>query len=40
MEKCNHKKEKNTALSILKKPVNWGVTDSSENVDEFVRRNR
>jgi len=29
-------KEENTALAMLKKPVNWGIEDSSENIDKYV----
>lgn len=29
-------KEENTALAMLKKPVNWGIADSSENIDRYL----
>lgn len=29
-------KEENVALTMLKKPVNWGVEDSSLNIDKYV----
>ncbi|MCZ7393920.1 MAG: hypothetical protein ABOK23_07895 [Candidatus Methanoperedens sp.] len=29
-------KEENVALAMLQKPVNWGVEDSSENIDKYV----
>ena len=29
-------KEENVALTMLQKPVNWGVEDSSENIDKYV----
>lgn len=29
-------KEENTALAMLKRPVHWGITDSSENIDKYV----
>ncbi len=29
-------KEENEALAMLQKPVNWGVEDSSENIDKYV----
>jgi hemerythrin-like domain-containing protein len=29
-------KEENVALTMLNKPVNWGVEDSSENIDKYV----
>ncbi|MCX9011027.1 MAG: hypothetical protein OIN66_07890 [Candidatus Methanoperedens sp.] len=29
-------KEENTALTMLKKPVHWGIADSSENIDKYV----
>lgn len=29
-------KEENTALAMLKKPVYWGITNSSENIDKYV----
>lgn len=28
--------EENTALAMLKKPLHWGVADSSENIDRYV----
>ncbi len=28
--------DKNTALQMLKKPVNWGIEDSSENIDQYL----
>ncbi len=30
------KKEENTALSMLKKPVHWGISDSSEDIDRYL----
>ena len=30
------KKEENIALSMLKKPVHWGIEDSSEDIDRYV----
>ena len=30
------RKEENTALVMLKKPLHWGVADSSENIDRYV----
>jgi len=33
------KKEDNTALLMLKKPVHWGVADSSEDIDRYLYRN-
>ncbi|NJD52840.1 MAG: hypothetical protein FIB07_08245 [Candidatus Methanoperedens sp.] len=30
------KKEDNTALIMLKKPVHWGVADSSEDIDRYL----
>ncbi len=30
------RKEENTALAMLKKPLHWGVADSSENIDRYV----
>ncbi len=30
------KKEENVALSILKKPVRWGIEDSSEDIDRYL----
>lgn len=29
-------KEENVALAMLQKPVNWGVEDSSENIDKYL----
>jgi len=29
-------KEENEALAMLKKPVHWGIEDSSENIDKYV----
>lgn len=29
-------KEENIALAMLKKPLHWGVADSSENIDKYV----
>ncbi|MFA4934743.1 MAG: hypothetical protein WC568_02795 [Candidatus Methanoperedens sp.] len=29
-------KEENVALDMLKKPVHWGIEDSSENIDKYV----
>jgi hypothetical protein len=29
-------KEENEALAMLQKPVNWGVEDSSENIDKYL----
>ncbi len=29
-------KEENVALAMLQKPVNWGVEDSSVNIDKYV----
>lgn len=29
-------KEENIALAMLKKPLHWGITDSSENIDRYV----
>ena len=29
-------KEENAALQMLKRPVHWGIADSSENVDRYV----
>lgn len=29
-------KEENVALAMLKKPVHWGIEDSSENIDKYV----
>ncbi|MCX9025239.1 MAG: hypothetical protein OIN85_03990 [Candidatus Methanoperedens sp.] len=37
MKENNHKQEEdNTALHMLKQPVHWGISDSSENVDIYV----
>ena len=33
------KKEDNTALLMLKKPVHWGVADSSEDIDRYLYGN-
>lgn len=33
------KKEDNTALMMLKKPVYWGVADSSEDIDRYLYGN-
>ncbi|MFH1126878.1 MAG: hypothetical protein V1718_02095 [archaeon] len=33
------KKEDNTALLILKKPVHWGIADSSEDIDRYLYGN-
>jgi hypothetical protein len=33
------KKEDNTALQMLKKPVHWGVADSSEDIDRYLYGN-
>lgn len=30
------KKEENIALSMLKKPVHWGIDDSSEDIDRYL----
>ncbi len=30
------KKEDNTALLMLKKPVHWGVADSSDDIDRYL----
>ncbi|TRZ87982.1 MAG: hypothetical protein D4R88_08575 [Methanosarcinales archaeon] len=30
------KKEENIALSMLKKPVHWGIEDSSEDIDRYL----
>ncbi len=30
------RKEENTALAMLRKPLHWGVADSSENIDRYV----
>ncbi|MDD5616032.1 MAG: hypothetical protein PHH85_07490 [Candidatus Methanoperedens sp.] len=30
------KKEENVALSMLKKPVHWGIEDSSEDIDRYL----
>lgn len=29
-------KEETTAPAMLKKPADWGVEDSSENIDKYV----
>ncbi len=33
------KKEENTALSMLRKPVHWGISDSSEDIDRYLYGN-
>ena len=33
------KKEDNTSLQMLKKPVHWGVADSSEDIDRYLYGN-
>jgi len=33
------KKEDDTALHILKKPVHWGIADSSEDIDRYLYGN-
>jgi hypothetical protein len=33
------KKEDNTALLIVKKPVHWGIADSSEDIDRYLYGN-
>ena len=33
------KKEDNTALQMLKKPLHWGVADSSEDIDRYLYGN-
>ena len=33
------KKEDNIALQILKKPMHWGVADSSEDIDRYLYGN-
>ncbi|VVB90702.1 Uncharacterised protein [uncultured archaeon] len=33
------KKEDNTALLMLKKPVHWGIADSSEDIDRYLYGN-
>ena len=33
------KKEDDTALQMLKKPVHWGVADSSEDIDRYLYGN-
>ncbi len=35
VKKLLRKEEKN-ALAMLKKPLHWGVADSSENIDRYV----
>lgn len=30
------RKKDNKALSMLGKPVRWGITDSSENIDRYI----
>jgi len=30
------KKEENVAISMLKKPVHWGIADSSEDIDRYL----
>ncbi len=30
------KKEDNTALLLLKKPLHWGVADASEDIDRYL----
>ena len=30
------KKEENLAISMLKKPVHWGIADSSEDIDRYL----
>jgi len=32
-------KEDNTALLMLKNPVHWGVSDSSEDIDRYLYGN-
>lgn len=29
-------KKENKALAMLGKPVRWGITDSSENIDRYI----
>jgi hypothetical protein len=37
MKENNRKLEdKNTAQQMLKKPVHWGIADSSENIDRYL----
>ena len=37
MEENNRKQtEENTALQMMKKPVHWGIADSSENIDRYL----
>ncbi len=33
------KKQDNTSLHMLKKPVHWGVADSSEDIDRYIYGN-
>jgi len=33
------KKQDNTALQMSKKPVHWGVADSSEDIDRYLYGN-
>jgi hypothetical protein len=33
------RKEDNTAILMLKKPVHWGVADSSEDIDRYLYGN-
>ncbi len=33
------KKEDNSALQMLKKPVHWGVTDTSDDIDRYLYGN-
>ena len=33
------KEEDNTSLQILKKPVHWGVANSSEDIDRYLYGN-
>ncbi|MDO8727038.1 MAG: hypothetical protein Q7J35_13295 [Candidatus Methanoperedens sp.] len=33
------KKEDNTSLQMLKKPVHWGVANSSEDIDRYLYGN-
>lgn len=30
------KKEDNTALNMIKKPLHWGCSDSSEDIDKYL----
>lgn len=32
----NNQKEEDNALQMLKKPVHWGIADSSENIDRYL----